>query len=94
MSHAPLSSRVPKIEKNIYGTFTSKNYYFDENNKNNLNQNYNYNTNNNINFTNGVNYVDNTTIINNAQKTNIIKNNLSNSYNQNIVTSPQLKKKT
>ena len=94
MSHAPLSSRVPKIEKNIYSTFTNKNYYFDENNKNDLNQNYNYNTINNTNFTNGVNYVDNTTIINNAQKPNIIKNNLSNSYNQNIVTSPQLKKQT
>ena len=92
MSHAPLSSRVPKIEKNIYSTFTNKNYHYVENNKNNLNPNYNYDINNNSNFTNGVNYVDNTTIIDNSQKSNNINDNLSNNYYQNIITSQQVNK--
>ena len=88
MSHAPLSSRVPIIEKNIYSTFTNKNYHFEQNN-NNITQNYNYNTINNTNFKNDTNYDDNTNITNDNQKSFGLNDNITNNYYQNIVDSSQ-----
>lgn len=62
ITYAPLSSRVPKIDNNIYSSLTNKMYNNTEKNQSNIIENNNYY--NNANFINGVNYIDNQTIIN------------------------------
>jgi len=62
ISNAPPSSRVPRIENNVYSNFINKNYHYIENNKTNLNQKngfdiiLNINLQNNVNSTNNINY--------------------------------------
>ena len=90
MTHAPLSSRVPKIENNIYSTLVNNNYYYNENNKNSLTQSYNYNTINNTNYTNSVEYVDNTnTYYQNNSNYNQLNNkkNINQNYSTNEIIS-------
>ena len=62
ISTAPPSSRVPRIENNVYSNFINKNYHYIGNNKTNLNQKSgvgninNINLQNNVNSTNNINY--------------------------------------
>lgn len=71
----PQSSRVPKVDNNIYDNFINKNYHYSENNKNYLNQ-----STNGIYTTDETNYIiDNNnfytttnTVVNNNLKTNKI----------------------
>ena len=102
ITYAPLSSRVPKLEKNIYSSLTNNKYNNIENNQNNTIENNNYY--NNTNFINGVNYIDNLTIINdkenssnnitylqNGNKIQTIQNSglrYSNEYNLQNINSP------
>ena len=102
ITYAPLSSRVPKLENNIYSSLTNNKYNNIENNQNNTIENNNYY--NNTNFINGVNYIDNLTIINdkenssnnitylqNGNKIQTIQNSglrYSNEYNLQNINSP------
>ena len=59
ISNAPPSSRVPRIENNVYSNFINKNYHYIENNKTNLNQKNGFDIINNINLQNNVNSTNN-----------------------------------
>ena len=74
ITYAPLSSRVPKIDNNIYSTLTNKKYNNIETNQNNAN------------FINEVNYIDNQTIINNKENS---LNNIKYLQNGNIIQTIQ-----
>ena len=74
ITYAPLSSRVPKIENNIYSTLTNKKYNNIETNQNNAN------------FIYEVNYIDNQTIINNKENS---LNNIKYLQNGNIIQTIQ-----
>jgi hypothetical protein len=55
VTNAPPSSRVPRIDNNIYTSLINKNYHYITNNKNNLNQKSGFGTINNINLQNNQN---------------------------------------
>ena len=77
-TNAPLASRVPIIDNNIYTTLVNKNYHYTENNKNSLIQTNGYNTINNINYVNNesyINYNTNSPSSNNILFTDTIDNN-------------------
>ena len=59
MTNAPPSSRVPRIDNNIYTSLINKNYHYITNNKNNLNQKSGFGTINSINLQNSQNYINN-----------------------------------
>ena len=59
ISTAPPSSRVPRIENNVYSNFINKNYHYIGNNKTNLNQKNGFDIINNINLQNNVNSTNN-----------------------------------
>ena len=59
ISTAPPSSRVPRIENNVYSNFINKNYHYIGNNKTNLNQKNDFDIINNINLQNNVNSTNN-----------------------------------
>ena len=59
ISNAPPSSRVPRIENNVYSNFINKNYHYIGNNKTNLNQKNGFDIINNINLQNNVNSTNN-----------------------------------
>ena len=86
ITNAPLSSRVPKVDNNIYSNLVNKNYHYIGNNKNYLNQNDNFN---NINYSNNTNTLNNNQIVSNelGYTTNndnyyTVQNNLINKQNQ------------
>ena len=59
VTNAPPSSRVPRIDNNIYTSLINKNYHYITNNKNNLNQKSGVGNINNINLQNSQNYINN-----------------------------------
>ena len=71
ISTAPPSSRLPRIENNVYSNFINKNYHYIENNKTNLNQKNGFDIINNINLQNNVNSTNN---INYSNKNSALQN--------------------
>ena len=71
ISTAPPSSRVPRIENNVYSNFINKNYHYIGNNKTNLNQKNGFDIINNINLQNNVNSTNN---INYSNKNSALQN--------------------
>lgn len=90
IDNAPQSSRVPKVDDNIYSSLVTQNFHFIGNHKNNSNQSDDYN---NLNYTNEINNLEeelsqnqiinqNDGLQSNNQNINYIQNLSNNTYNE------------